>query len=144
MKHVGAAIRYVSGYASKTDQTRPGESVGRYWGVVGRERIPWGEPQRISLNSREAACVRRAIRRHIASVNRSSRIRRVGKLVCASAAEIISSGWFDQPVVNWGKHIRGCGAKMPQKLRLRNLRSMNVFLDADFWAASLPRLLMSA
>jgi hypothetical protein len=30
---------------------------------------------------------------------------------------------------------------MPQKLRLRNLRSMNVFLDADEWLTKLPRIL---
>jgi hypothetical protein len=30
---------------------------------------------------------------------------------------------------------------MPQKLRLRNLRSMNVLLDADEWLTKLPRIL---
>jgi hypothetical protein len=37
MRSVTAAIRYISGYASKTDQTLVGKKVGRYWGVVGKK-----------------------------------------------------------------------------------------------------------
>jgi hypothetical protein len=33
---------------------------------------------------------------------------------------------------------------MPPKLRLRNLHSMNVFLDADFWSPKVPTLLERA
>lgn len=32
-----AAVRYVSGYASKKDQTLRGKNVGRYWGVVRKQ-----------------------------------------------------------------------------------------------------------
>ena len=53
-------------------------------------------------------------------------------------------GWFERGDINWGKRFRAAGSKMPQKLRLRNLRSMNVFLDADFWAAKLPNLISAA
>jgi hypothetical protein len=57
-------------------------------------------------------------------------------------AQLISfGGWFKRGDINWGKRFRAAGRKMPQKLRLRNLRSMNVFLDADFWAEKLPSLL---
>jgi hypothetical protein len=38
-------IRYVSGYASKLDQTKPGCNVGRYWGIVGGQIFP-GEGKR--------------------------------------------------------------------------------------------------
>jgi hypothetical protein len=38
------------------------------------------------------------------------------------------------------ERLRADGAKMPQKLRLRNLWSMNAFLNADFWLAVFPRI----
>jgi len=40
VRSVMGAMRYVSGYASKNDQTSPGKKVGRYWGVVGNKNIP--------------------------------------------------------------------------------------------------------
>jgi hypothetical protein len=142
MRNPGAAIRYVSGYASKTDQTRPGQKVGRYWGVVGRNQIPWGKAETVGLNEAQSKIVIRTMRRYIRAVNRQSRIRRVAKLVALKPHELTGwGGWFDRHRTHWGKHLRAGGAKMPQKHRLRNLRSMNVFLDADFWAAKIPSLL---
>jgi hypothetical protein len=141
MRKPEAAIRYVSGYASKTDQTRPGEKVGRYWGVVGRAKIPWGRPEVISLNEGQSKVVLRTMRRFIQAVNRQARIRRVAKLIRLTPTELTGCGWFERWPVNWAKHLRASGSKMPARLRLRNLRSMNVFLDGDFWAQRLPKLL---
>jgi hypothetical protein len=51
-------------------------------------------------------------------------------------------GWFcrEQRQLNWGKRLRAAGKSMPKKLRLRNLRSVNVFLDVDFWVPRIRRL----
>jgi hypothetical protein len=142
MRNPTAAIRYVSSYASKTDQTLPGEKVGRYWGVVGRKNIPWGELETIELDRQQSKIVLRTCRRFIMAVNREQRIRRVARQVGLNPTELVGwGGWFDRRSVNWGKHLRRCGRRMPQKWRLRNLRSLNVFVDADFWAAKLPVML---
>jgi hypothetical protein len=141
MRHSGAATRYVSGYASKSDQTKPGEKVGRYWGVVGNDRIPWGTPEVIPLDRAQSKVVLRIMRRYLQSVNRQSRIKRVAKMVRGTSSELISWGWFEQRPIHWGKQLRAGGKKMPSKLRLRNLRSMNIFLDADFWIEKVSRLI---
>jgi hypothetical protein len=143
MRNPGAAIRYVSGYASKTDQTRPGEKVGRYWGVVGRNKIPWGKVETVNLDQEQSKIVVRTMRRYIQAVNRQSRVRRVAKLVALKPEELIGwGGWFDRRRIHYGKHLRAAGKKMPPKIHLRNLRSLNVFLDADFWATKLPTLIV--
>ena len=58
-------MRYVSGYASKSDQTKPGCKVGRYWGIIGRAKIPWAKEQVIELSSAQAKLVRRTARRYM-------------------------------------------------------------------------------
>jgi hypothetical protein len=141
MRHPGAAIRYVSGYASKRDQTRPGCRVGRYWGVVGRDRIRWGEAETVGLSERESKVVLRTVRRFMISVNRESRIKRTGKLFGLTASEVRSGGWFEKHRFHYGKWLRATGRKLPPKLRLRNLRSMNVFLDADFWSLKVHQMI---
>ena len=144
MRSVGAAIRYVSGYASKADQTLPGQKVGRYWGVVGKERIPWGKEEVTSLDHDQARFVMRTLRRYIMATNRQTRIRIVARQLKLRPGELETfGGWFQRQTWRrpWGKHLRACGGHMPQKLRLRNLSSMNVFLDADFWAGKLQETL---
>jgi hypothetical protein len=142
MRSATAAIRYVSGYASKTDQTLRGRKVGRYWGVVGKQNIPWGFAEAIELDPRQAKIVLRTCRRFIMAVNRQQRIKRVARQIGWKPAELVSfGGWFERYKGNWGKRLRADGRRMPQKLRLRNLRSMNVFLDADFWTAKLRKIL---
>jgi hypothetical protein len=145
IRSVMGAMRYVSGYASKADQTLPGKKVGRYWGVVGRKNIPWGRAETMALNHAQSKFVLRTVRRYMRSVNRQTRIRRVAKAFSLKPSELISfGGWFNREP--WqrpcGKWLRACGRRMPQKLRLRNLRSINVFLDVEFWVARLPSLLM--
>jgi hypothetical protein len=145
IRTVMGAMHYVSGYASKSDQTLPGRKVGRYWGVVARKNIPWGQPETIALNQAESKLTLRTVRRYIQSVNRQTRIRRVARQVGLKPSQLISfGGWFERGDINWGKRFRAAGRKLPQKLRLRNLRSMTVFLDADFWAKKLPVLLLLA
>jgi hypothetical protein len=144
IRTVAGAIRYVSGYASKTDQTRPGQKVGRYWGVVAKQNIPWGVPETVVLDEQQSMMTLRTCRRFIIALNRQQRIRRVARQIGLKPDELISfGGWFHRE--RWqghlGKHLRACGRRMPQKLRLRTLRSMNVLLDADFWAEKLPKLL---
>jgi len=144
MRSVGGAIGYVSGYASKTDQTLPGQKVGRYWGVVGKNNIPWGREEVIGLNVVHSRFLLRTCRRYILSVNRQRRIRIVAKQMGLKPWELTSfGGWFQRQ--SWqehlGKRLRSSGRKMPQKLRLRNLHSMNLFLTVEFWAARLTKLL---
>jgi hypothetical protein len=146
MRSPGAAIRYVSGYASKGDQTLPGQNVGRYWGVVGRSNIPWGQPETLELNSMQAKFVMRTCRRYIIAVNRETRIRIAAKQLKLKPWELTSfGGWFcrSRRPVDWGKHLRVSGGRMPQKLRLRNLKSLNGFLTADFWAEKIRSVVES-
>ncbi len=76
------------------------------------------------------------------AVNREQRIKRVARQIRWKPSELVSfGGWFEGHKLNWGKRLRADGHQMPQKLRLRNLRSMNVFLDADFWATSIGQYL---
>ena len=104
-----------------------------------------GGAETIVLNHAQSKFMLRTVRRYIQSVNRETRIRRVARKVGLKPSQLISFGcWFERGEINWGKRFRAGGGKMPQKLRLRNLRSMNVFFDAEFWAAKLPALLKSA
>jgi hypothetical protein len=79
------------------------------------------------------------------AMNREQRIKRVAKQIGWKPSELVSyGGWFGGHKWNWGKHLRASGRRMPQKLQLRNVRSMNVFLDADFWAQKLNWLKSSS
>jgi hypothetical protein len=84
-------MRYVSGYVSKWDQTKPGCRVGRYWGIVGRSNIRWAKEKVIELSPAEAKLVRRTARRYMQSMNRDRRIRHLerslpqGVLCCVYA-----------------------------------------------------------
>jgi hypothetical protein len=139
---MGGAIRYVSGYASKEDQTwQGGENVGRYWGVITEANIPWGEPEKIELSVEESKLVRRTLRRYILALNRERRIRFTGKQIRLSAEDVKGCGWFEGKREFFTKQIRRCGGKTLPKLRLRNTDNLNVFLNAEFWAEKLPKLL---
>ena len=133
-------IRYVSGYASKSDQTKPGCSVGRYWGIVGRANIPWATEKVIELPVEQGRVVRRIARRYMQAMNRQRRIRHLGKFwpkeLCAAA---MLSGDFRRmrklfPRLKMFEHL-------PRKLRLKNNRNVNVFCDAAFWRQGLAKLL---
>jgi len=64
-------LRYVAGYVSDSDQSHPGEKVGRYWGIVGRSNIPWAQVEIMELTVSEAKLVRRIARRYMKAVNRA-------------------------------------------------------------------------
>ena len=68
-------MRYVTGYVSKWDQTKPGCRVGRYWGIVGRANIPWAKENVVELSPAQAKLVRRTGRRYMEAMNRRRRIR---------------------------------------------------------------------
>jgi len=105
------AMAYCSGYASKDDQTRPGDYVGRYWGACQRKNIPWAKLAHIELTEKQAKVVRRTMRRFTLASLREGFLRR-RKL-----------------------GIR-CG-----KPRLRNNENIVAFLDGDFWLRCLQQLL---
>jgi len=110
MRSPGAAIRYVSGYPSKGDQTLPGQNVGRYWGVVGRSNIPWGQPETLELNSMQAKFVMRTCRRYIIAVNRETRIRIAAKQLKLKPWELTYSAAGSAAVDDRsiGENIFGC------------------------------------
>lgn len=103
VRRAGAPTRYVSGYASKADQTRPGEKVVRYWRVVGRENVSWGTTEIVSLSEKQSAMMLRTARRFVRAVNRQSRINRVAKMVALKPSELTSwGGWFEGNGIHYG------------------------------------------
>ena len=142
LRTMTGAIRYVSGYASKEDQTwQHGQNVGRYWGVTAGSNIPRGDPQKIELSAEQSKLVRRTLRRYILAINRERRIHFIARQIALSADDVRRSGWFEGKREFFTKHLRRCGVKTVPKLRLRNTDNLNVFLNADFWAEKLRKLL---
>lgn len=133
-------MRYVSGYASKSDQTKPGCKVGRYWGIVGRANIPWAQQKVIELSAAQAKLVRRTARRYMQAMNRVRRMRRLERLV---PAEICSAFVLNGDLRRFRKRCPDAKIfqQLPRKLRLKNNRNVNVFCDATFWDQALWRLL---
>jgi hypothetical protein len=129
-------IRYVSGYVSKSDQSKPGFRVGRYWGIVNRTKVPWAKEVVVDLSSGEGKLVRRIARRYLKAVNRKRRVRHAERWL---SAESLFNGDVrklrkERPQLNMFEHF-------PPKLRLKNNRNVNVFCDAEFWAAALSQLI---
>ena len=136
-------MRYVSGYVSKSDQTKPGCRVGRYWGVVGRANIPWAKQNVIELSSAQAKLVRRTARRYMYAMNRVRRIRGLERLLPRrTCAPFMLNG-------DLRRFRKRCPdakifEQLPRKLRLKNNRNVNLFCDAVFWEQGLARLLHQA
>lgn len=105
------AMAYCSGYASKDDQTKPGEYVGRYWGACQRENIPWAKLVHVEVTEKQAKGVRRTMRRFTLASLREGFLRR-----------------------------RKLGIKGP-KPRIRNNDNIVAFLDGSFWLKRLAKLL---
>jgi hypothetical protein len=135
-------MRYVSGYVSDADQTKPGFKVGRYWGIVGRKNIPWAKGDTIELSHKQGKFVRRTARRYMQSVNRERRIRHVEKLLpwqmCAAA---MLNGEIrrlrkESPHLKVFEHF-------PRKLRLKNNRNINLFCKAGFWRDAIVKRMLS-
>jgi hypothetical protein len=133
-------MRYVSGYASKCDQTKPGWKVGRYWGLVGRANIPWAKEKVIELSSAQGKLVRRTARRYMQAMNRGRRIRHLERsLPREMCASFMLNGDLRRLRKRWPEFKMF--QHLPRKLRLKNNRNVNVFCDAAFWKQSLVRLL---
>jgi hypothetical protein len=132
-------IRYVSGYASKSDQTKPGCHVGRYWGIVGRANIPWANENVVELSAAQAKLVRRTARRYMQAMNRGRRIRYLERsLPREMCASFMLNGDLRRlrkrcPEFKMFQHL-------PRKLRLKNNRNVNVFCAADSWREGFVKL----
>ncbi len=133
-------LRYVSGYQSKTDQTRPGWKVGRYWGIVGRANVPYGKAGTLELSNAESLLLWRTARRYMKAVNRERRIRHVNKK-CGTdvGARWLLSGRLRQ-IRKTAPHM-AVFEHLPKKLRLKNNLNVNLFCDASFWLDATERLL---
>jgi hypothetical protein len=133
-------MRYVSGYVSDLDQTKPGFTVGRYWGIVGRSNIPWAKESVIELTFAQGTLVRRTARRYMKAMNRQRRIRHVEKLL---PKELCAAAMLNGEVRRIRKHSPHLKAfeHFPRKLRLRNNGNVNLFCKADFWRDAIVRLL---
>jgi hypothetical protein len=132
-------IRYVSGYASKSDQTKPGCSVGRYWGIVDRANIPWAKEKIVELSPTHAKLVRRTARRYMLAMNRVRRIRRLERLL---PGQMCAAFMLNGDLRRFRKRCPDAKIfqQLPRKLRLKNNRNVNVFCDAAFWRQAVMRL----
>ena len=135
-------MRYVSGYASKSDQTKPGCKVGRYWGIVGRANIPWATECVIQLSSAQANLVRRTARRYMQAMNRIRRIRRLENLL---PKQMCAAFMLNGDLRRFRKRCPDAKIfqQLPRKLRLKNNRNVNLFCDAAFWREGLASLIIS-
>ena len=106
------AMAYCSGYASKDDQTQPGNYVGRYWGACLRKNIPWAPVVHVELTDAEAKVARRTLRRYTLASMRQGFLR---------------------------KRARGIPVGKP---RLRNNSNIIAYLDGNFWLRRLKQLLV--
>jgi len=133
-------MRYVSGYASKSDQTKPGCKVGRYWGIVGRANIPWAKEQVLELSSVQAKLVRRTARRYMQAMNRVRRMRRLERLL---PGHMCAAFMLNGDLRRFRKRCPEAKIfeRLPRKLRLKNNRNMNVFCNAAFWEQALVKLI---
>jgi hypothetical protein len=133
-------IRYVSGYVSKSDQTKPGCKVGRYWGLVGRTNIRWAKEKVITVSSTQGKVVRRTARRYMEAMNRVRRIRRLEALV---PRQMCAAFMLNGDLRRFRKRCPDAKIfeHLPRKLRLRNNRNVNVFCDAALWEQGLVKLL---
>jgi hypothetical protein len=135
-------MRYVSPYASKSDQTKPGCKIGRYWGIIGRANIPWAKETVIELSAAQGKLVRRTARRYMHAINRDRRIRHLERsLGTQGCSAFLLNG-------NLRRFRKSCPElkifqHLPRKLRLKNNQNVNVFCDAAFWEQGLAKLLSS-
>jgi len=133
-------MRYVSGYVSDSDQTRPGFKVGRYWGIVGRSNVPWAKENVIELTREQGKLVRRMARRYMQAMNRKRRIRYLER----SLPKSICSAWMlDGALRRLRKQHPNLELfkRCPRKLRLKNNRNVNLFCKAEFWREAIVRAL---
>jgi hypothetical protein len=133
MRSSVAILRYCAGYVSKSDQTLVGFKVGRYWGIVGRSRIPFGNAQSVALSPAEHRLIRRTMVRSMKAANRVRRIKHLAEHGYRNEAT-------DDFLSGRARHMRKrspqlkCFQRLPGKLRFRNNDTVNLFCDANRWA----------
>ncbi len=133
MRSSVAILRYCAGYVSKADQTLTGVKVGRYWGIVGRSRIPFGNAFSVELSPAEHRLIRRTMARSMKAQNRVRRIKHFAEQGFRSAAtEELLGGKLR--VLRKQMPTLTCFRRAPHKLRFRNNDSVNLFCDANRWA----------
>jgi hypothetical protein len=140
MRSSVAILRYCAGYVSKSDQTLVGVKVGRYWGIVGRARIPFGNAQSVTLSPAEHRLIRRTMVRSMKSQNRVRRIKHLAEQGFRDQAteQLLSGG---VRALRKRSPQLGClKRRLPHKLRFRNNGTVNLFCDANKWAGYCERL----
>ena len=130
-------LRYVTGYQCRTDQTLPGQKVGRYWGIVGRSNVPYATPAVSTLTEGKSLLVWRTARRFMKSINRERRVKAMAA-VCFNPRETLLSG-EGRRIRKMAPHLRAW-KHFPKKLRLNNTDNINLFCNATFWMAAITRL----
>jgi hypothetical protein len=117
------AMSYAVGYASKSNQTLPGQCVGRYWGVCGRERLPVGEFIQFEIPLRADQAIKRTIRRFQSAMKRKSQVCRIAKKLKLNFGEVMDR-----------RARQELQAETVFKLRHRNNGTINLFGDVPQWA----------
>lgn len=84
VKDPTSALWYMSSYASKDDQTKPGFRVGRYWGSFNKKHLPVAPVEVDQLSQRQAVVVARCLRKHRVASMKAAAIRKALK-VCPLA-----------------------------------------------------------
>lgn len=128
-RNEGSFIGYFT-HTLKAHQTLEAAEVGRYWGYVQKQRIPFSPAVEIAIpDTASFDRVRRALRRTMVSKSKESRIGRVAnkmKLEESTIRSLMQSG---------------CLRGVPRIRRLRNNESITLFLNAnEHLLASLTRL----
>jgi hypothetical protein len=131
-------MRYVGPYVSDSDQSRPGWKVGRYWGVVGRENIPYAVAPEVEISPRASLQVWRLGRRYQRAINRSRRLR-----------FFVGAGFNPAEFFNGrGRSLRKTcpqltvWKKLPRKLILKANDNINLFCDARQWSRALEQMII--
>jgi hypothetical protein len=136
---VAGSISYASSYSAKPEQTLAGVATGRYWGVFGRENIPFGEPLEKETTHQQAMMVARTARRLVQSRAKSAHFRRMS---------LATDGKWRQCGLRWEVirkplHRRAHGVKGRKVNRVPRIRAAGEFkciVDADQWVANFARL----
>ena len=72
VRSVRGVMAYVSKYLAKVedDPATEYESIGRCWGIMGRENLPWAEIVRMDLSPEQGVRLRRAASRYLKSMRK--------------------------------------------------------------------------
>jgi hypothetical protein len=114
----GAMSYAAGGYASKMSQTLPGEHVGRYWGVLGRSRLPLGKVIEFEIPRQAEKVIKRTFRRFQVAMKRKSQVGKLARKLKVSFAEVMNR-----------RAAQELSNEKLFKMRLRNNGTVNLFCD---------------